>query len=89
MTSKMKYTKEEIQKMREVRLQTFLGLPDLGSDIKIRCSFHNERTPSCIIYADKGYRCFACGKKGNNCIDFYVDLGGTFSQACDELYKYI
>lgn len=30
---------------------------------KIRCPFHQEETPSCVLYSD-GYKCFGCGAYG-------------------------
>jgi hypothetical protein len=31
---------------------------------KILCPFHEEKTPSCYIYADGHYHCFGCGAHG-------------------------
>lgn len=31
--------------------------------LKIICPFHEERTPSCVLYSDN-YVCFGCGKRG-------------------------
>jgi Toprim domain-containing protein/CHC2-type zinc finger protein len=31
---------------------------------KILCPFHEEKTPSCFIYADGHYHCFGCGAHG-------------------------
>jgi DNA polymerase I-like protein with 3'-5' exonuclease and polymerase domains len=31
---------------------------------KIRCPFHDERTPSCQLYPDGHYHCFGCGAHG-------------------------
>lgn len=36
---------------------------------KIRCPYHQEKTPSCVIYLMKGdsepqFRCFGCGAEG-------------------------
>lgn len=28
------------------------------------CAFHHERTPSLIVYADGGFRCYGCRKLG-------------------------
>lgn len=38
----------------------------------ICCPFHNEKTPSCKIYAD-GFHCFGCGESGS-VIDFTAKL---------------
>jgi DNA primase len=37
-----------------------------GKNFKARCPFHNEKTPSFFISADRGtYYCFGCGEKGD------------------------
>jgi DNA primase len=37
-----------------------------GSRLKGLCPFHNEKTPSFNVDADKGYyKCFGCGKAGD------------------------
>lgn len=40
----------------------------------IACPFHNERTPSCRLYAD-GYHCFGCGAHGD-AVDFVARIFG-------------
>lgn len=32
---------------------------------KCLCPFHGEKTPSCYIYEDGGFKCFGCGKHGD------------------------
>ena len=35
------------------------------SDLKkCRCPFHNEKTPSCVVYPDNHFHCFGCGANG-------------------------
>lgn len=36
---------------------------------KIRCPFHEDRTPSLHVYDDGGWKCWGCGKFGD-CLDF-------------------
>lgn len=47
---------------------------DIGSDNKMRCPFHNEKTPSLVVY-QKNFKCFggSCGEYGDF-IDFYMKL---------------
>lgn len=85
----MSLTQEELQRIREVRIHSVLGVRDDGRDVSVKCVFHNEKTPSLVIYPDNGYHCFGCNKNGNGAIDFCVDLGYTFVDACSELVKYI
>jgi DNA polymerase len=40
---------------------------------KINCPFHEDKTPSCQLYADGHYHCFGCGAHG--WIDEDMDLG--------------
>jgi len=41
--------------------------------IKIKCPFHNEKTPSFIIYTHtNSWHCFGCGLHGNGAIDFIM-----------------
>lgn len=76
---------QTIEYCRQIRIQRLLGIPDLGRDYKIKCVFHSEKSPSLLIYGDKGYRCFGCGKSGQNAIDFVMGLGFSFEQAIKEL----
>jgi DNA primase len=43
-----------------------VALRKMGSRFKGLCPFHNEKTPSFNVDADKGrYKCFGCGKAGD------------------------
>ncbi|MBT6656076.1 MAG: DNA primase, partial [Candidatus Thioglobus sp.] len=47
-------------------------LKKAGKDYKACCPFHNEKTPSFTVVADKQYyHCFGCGENGN-AIDFVM-----------------
>jgi len=83
---------DKIEKIREIPLHHFLGIVNNGRRTPIKCPFHsagNERTPSFMLYPDDSYFCFGCGAFGSNCIDFILDLGGTFNEAIEELSKYV
>jgi len=58
------------------RGQNYLGL----------CPFHNEKTPSFTVSANKGiYKCFGCGK-GGNVFTFLTDkFGMSFIEAIESL----
>lgn len=48
------------------------------------CPFHNEKTPSCKIYADS-FHCFGCGEHGD-VISFIMKLENIpFPAACEKL----
>jgi DNA polymerase-1 len=40
---------------------------------KINCPFHDDRTPSCQLYADGHYHCFGCGAHGWIAEDLDID----------------
>lgn len=47
-------------------IASYIPVTGSGSSYKARCPFHNEKTPSFNISADKGfYYCFGCGAKGD------------------------
>lgn len=44
----------------------YLQLEKAGKNLKARCPFHNEKTPSFVVSPDRGtYYCFGCGAKGD------------------------
>jgi DNA primase len=57
-----------------------------GSKLKGLCPFHNEKTPSFNVDADKGfYKCFGCGKAGD-AIDFIRETEQlSFTEAVETL----
>ena len=85
----MKLTNEEIQKIRDIRIPSILGINDMGRRISVRCPFHRERTASCYIYSDNSFHCFGCNTNGQGAIDFVMALGFTFQESLSELIKYI
>ena len=43
-----------------------VALKKAGRTIKGLCPFHEEKTPSFVVYPDQGtYHCFGCGKRGD------------------------
>lgn len=82
-------TKDELKTIRDISIKRILNLPENGRDIKIRCVFHEERTPSMVIYSGNSYNCFGCGKNGHGAIDFCTDLGLSFNDTLKELVNYL
>ena len=80
-----KLTKEELQLVRDVSIHKLLGIPNTGRNIMVRCPFHNERTPSCLISPDNTFHCFGCGAHGKGAIDFCQAMGYSFKDSVMEL----
>lgn len=52
------------------------------------CPFHQEKTPSFTVFADRGYKCFGCGEAGD-VFSFVQRLQGLdFNEAYSLLEKY-
>ncbi len=47
-------------------VSSYIKLDRVGTNLKARCPFHNEKTPSFFISTDRGtYYCFGCGASGD------------------------
>jgi len=47
-------------------VSTYIKLEKTGTNLKAKCPFHNEKTPSFFISPERGsYYCFGCGIKGD------------------------
>jgi DNA primase len=64
MNSPVQKIKERLS-IEEV-VSSYIKLEKVGSTLKARCPFHNEKTPSFFVSVDRGnYYCFGCGAKGD------------------------
>jgi DNA primase len=64
MNSPVQKIKERLS-IEEV-VSSYIKLEKVGSNLKARCPFHNEKTPSFFLSSDRGtYYCFGCGAKGD------------------------
>ncbi|MBU1557509.1 hypothetical protein KKC45_00950 [Patescibacteria group bacterium] len=51
--------------------------------VKIRCPFHNEATPSFILYNNRSWRCFSCGMSGSGVFRFVLlYFSKDYGKAC-------
>lgn len=56
-----------------------------GGTLKSLCPFHDEKTPSFVIFDDGRAKCFGCGWAGDT-IDFYREITGLhFNEAMADL----
>jgi len=47
-------------------VSSYIKLEKVGTSLKARCPFHNEKTPSFFVSVDRGtYYCFGCGASGD------------------------
>ena len=47
-------------------VSSYIKLERSGKNLKAKCPFHNEKTPSFYVSPDRGsYYCFGCGAKGD------------------------
>jgi len=81
-------SKEEIEKIRQVKILDLLKMQDRGRKEMINCPFHGDKTPSLLVDTNNSYHCFGCSKHGFNAIDFVMDLGCSFQEALKELEPY-
>lgn len=88
----MKISNSDIQQLKEKAdiLQVFghygITLKKAGRHHQCCCPVHQEKTPSCVVDADKGsWHCYGCGK-GGDAIDLIREYRGLgFSDAVKEL----
>jgi len=79
--------KQDISLLRLVENQGY-QVSRQGKDHVVRCPFHDEKTPSCIISPKTNlFNCFGCGA-GGSVIDWVMKTQGlSFRFACEILQK--
>ncbi len=85
----MSLSANELNELRDVRIHKLLGLRDDGRRLMVRCPFHRDGTASFLLDSENGYYCFGCNKSGKGAIDFCMELGSTFGEACNELKGHV
>jgi DNA primase len=81
------FTQEQIERARGTPIHALLGIQYSNRTVSIRCPFHNERTPSFMVYPDSSYYCFGCTATGQNAIDFLMSAGYSFNDAVGALLE--
>lgn len=77
--------KEAAKNVSILELYPFERLRRVGTRYQASCPFHEDKTPSFVIYPDKGWYCFSCNRGGDS-IDFIKQLKNVdFKQAVFEL----
>lgn len=78
--------KKEVAKQTPIlSLYAFQRLRKLGSRYTALCPFHQEKTPSFVIYPDNSFHCFGCQAHGD-AIDFMKLIKGcSFKEAISQM----
>src|SRR3989344_948530 len=64
MNSPVQQIKERLS-IEEI-VSSYIKLDRAGANLKAKCPFHNEKTPSFFVSPDRGsYYCFGCGASGD------------------------
>lgn len=81
----------DTEKLRAIPIAKLYGKETSRRVMHVRCPIHSEKTASFAIYADNSFHCFGCSAHGRGAIDFVMALDPSlsFTQACDELTKYV
>jgi DNA primase len=79
----------DADKVRSIPIVRIYGLPQRPRVQHVKCPFHAERTASLALYPDNSFYCFGCRAKGRGAIDFVMQMGCDFKEACDTLMKYL
>ncbi|UFW26287.1 DNA primase [Chlamydia trachomatis] len=83
----MYYTEESLETLKHsIDIVSVLGeyvhLKRSGADYKACCPFHDEKTPSFIVYPTRGhYHCYGCGEHGDAINFLMKQQGYSFSEA--------
>lgn len=69
------FTEQTLNNCRNVLVDSLVKTPLVrlyNGQVKTVCPFHNEKTPSFVIYKDNSWHCFGCQANGQNAIDFVM-----------------
>lgn len=66
-----------------------VGIKQIGASIKALCPFHNEKTPSFVIYRNNWAHCFGCGWHGNFLNYIMKKNNCTFREALEEANRFL
>lgn len=82
----MLYSKEQIQRVRDISISEMLGVKLNGRKLMIKCPHPNHRdsSPSFQLRPDNSFRCFGCGETGYGWISFCKFMGHDFRSVMNE-----
>lgn len=82
---------DDVRRAKEYSLETLTSsylekVRQFGNQIKALCPFHEERTPSFVIYLnDNHFHCYGCGKHGDSIAFLMEKEGIDFKEAVRRL----
>ncbi len=85
---KNKYSDQDIQTASEIDLShLFEKRRRSGKNWIVLCPYHNEKTPSMVLFDKKGFHCYGCGKHGSS-VDLFMHINGCdFKTAVEQLLR--
>ncbi len=69
-------------------VEQYVELRKVGDRFHGLCPFHDEKTPSFVVYPDQHYHCFGCGEHGDLFSILMKIEGMSFPEAVREAAKY-
>ncbi len=83
---KMRYTEDDIQRVRDISIAEMLGVRLDGRKRMICCPNprHRDSSPSFQLRPDNTFWCFGCGEGGSGWISFCKFMGFEFKEIMDE-----
>lgn len=86
------FTKQQIEQAASTPIALLLvnrKIINAGGKIKTHCPFHEERTPSFVVFKENSYHCFGCGAHGGDAINYVQAIDQrSFKEAVEYLLHF-